>query len=72
MGFGIPIDLWLSGPLREWADELLDKARLRRKGWLGPEPIREAWRDHLNDQRNEQRRLWTVLMFQAWKEPWAG
>lgn len=72
MGFGVPIDSWLRGPLREWAEELLDEARLRREGYLRPEPIRKAWRDHLSGHQNEQHRLWTILMFQAWKEAWAG
>ena len=68
MGFGVPIDSWLRGPLREWAEELLDEGRLRREGYLRPEPVRAAWRDHLSGRRNEQYRLWTILMFQAWKE----
>lgn len=69
-GFGVPIDLWLRGPLREWAEALLDEQRLRREGYLRPAPIRKAWADHLSGQCNEQYRLWTVLMFQAWQERW--
>ncbi len=52
--------------------ELLDEARLQRGGYFRPEPIRKAWRDHVNGHRNEQYRLWTILMFQAWKEAWAA
>ena len=52
MGFGVPLDSWLRGPLREWAEELLDEQRLRREGYLHPAPIREKWAEHLSGQRN--------------------
>ena len=67
-GFGIPLDTWLRGPLREWAEELLDERRLRREGYLHPAPIREKWDEHLSGRRNWQYWLWNVLMFQAWRE----
>jgi asparagine synthase (glutamine-hydrolysing) len=70
-GFGVPIDVWLRGSLREWAEALLDEKRLRREGFLRPEAIRSTWADHLSGQRNEQYRLWAILMFQAWRERWA-
>ena len=65
-GFGIPIDTWLRGPLREWAEELLDEARLRREGVFNPVPIREKWRAHVDGGRNWAYWLWDILMFQAW------
>lgn len=67
-GFGIPLDVWLRGALRDWAEALLDETRLRREGFLHPEPIRQKWREHLSGRRNWQHWLWNVLMFQAWKE----
>jgi asparagine synthase (glutamine-hydrolysing) len=68
MGFGIPLDAWLRGPLREWADSLLEEARLKREGYFDPAPIRRAWAAQLRGNSNQSSRLWPVLMFQSWAE----
>jgi asparagine synthase (glutamine-hydrolysing) len=70
MGFSLPLDAWLCGPLREWAEALLSEDRLRREGYLHPEPVRRVWAEHLSGCRNWQDCLWDVLMFQAWLEQW--
>ena len=68
MGFGVPIGDWLRGPLREWAENLLDESRLREEGYFHPAQVREKWEEHLTCQRNWQYHLWSILMFQAWLE----
>lgn len=67
-GFAIPLDAWLRGPLRDWAESLLKEDRLRREGFFHPKPIRIAWARHLRGKATEGSRLWSVLMFQAWLE----
>jgi len=71
-GFSVPIDHWLRGPLKDWAESLIDEGRLRREGLLQPEPVRKKWEEHLSGQRNWQYWLWNVLMFQAWHEHWCS
>jgi len=68
MGCGVPIDAWLRGPLREWAEHLLGESRLQVEGFLDAGVIRRRWQEHLSGVRNWQYQLWNVLMFEAWLE----
>lgn len=68
MGFGIPVGAWLRGPLKPWAEALLDPSRLAATGLLRPEPIRALWQSHLSGRVNAQYQLWPVLMLVAWLE----
>mgnify|MGYP006177040865 CR=1 FL=1 len=68
MGFGVPLAEWLRGPLKEWAESLLDEERLNHEGFFNVEFVRNKWLEHLSGKRNWHHQLWNVLMFQAWLE----
>jgi asparagine synthase (glutamine-hydrolysing) len=72
MGFGVPIDSWLRGPLRDWADALLDPHRLREAGYVDPAIVGPIWRTHLSGRADEHYRVWNVLTFCAWHEMWCA
>ena len=71
MGFGIPLGEWLRGPLREWAESLLDEKRLHQSGLLDTTTVRRYWKEHIDGQRNWQYLIWDVLMLEAWRARWA-
>ena len=68
MGFGIPVDAWLRGPLREWASSLLEPRRIAAQGIFDSSVLQRCWDDHLSGRGNQAYRLWDVLMFQSWFE----
>ena len=68
MGFGIPMDSWLRGPMRDWAEALLDARRLEQEGFFNPEAVRQKWNDHVSGRGVWQYHLWDILMYQLWLE----
>jgi asparagine synthase (glutamine-hydrolysing) len=66
MGFGMPLEAWLRGRLRDWAESLLDAPAMRAQGLLDPGPIREKWEEHVAGKGEWKHHLWAVLMLQAW------
>ena len=70
-GFAIPIGIWLRGPLRDWAEELLSHKQLKKDGFFDPDVVRQTWAEHLSERRDWTTRLWAILMFQAWHAKWA-
>ena len=71
MGFGVPLAEWLRGPLREWAEALLNEQRLREAGLLEYTQVARFWQQHIAGRRNWQHLLWNVLMLESWRERWA-
>lgn len=68
-GFSVPVGDWLrGGPMRDWAESLLDERRMQQEGYLNPKPVRQKWREHLSGRRDWRYHLWDVLMFQSWLE----
>ena len=65
-GFSIPVGQWIKGPLRAWAEDLLDPESIREGGWFHPEMVSSSWRDHLSARRDSTVALWSILQFQAW------
>lgn len=69
-GFGPPMARWLAGPLRDWAEALLDPQLLRNQGCFDAARVRGIWEAFLRGERKWHTHLWNVLMFQAWHQHW--
>ncbi len=69
-GFNIPTGEWIKGPLKDWAEDLLDPQAMKTQGLLDATQIRRVWDEHLKGQGNHSEALWGVLMFQAWHQRW--
>ncbi len=66
MGFGIPLGDWLRGPLRQWAETLLDPELIKKQEYFDPDMVSVAWKMHLDGSRRNEEKLWCLLMFQSW------
>ncbi len=71
MGFGVPIEDWLRGPLKDWAESLLSNQAIEEFGLIDPAPVQKKWREYLSGRRNWQHLIWNILMLQAWCKEWA-
>jgi asparagine synthase (glutamine-hydrolysing) len=67
-GFGIPIEIWLRGPLKSWAKSLIDERKLASEGYLRPAMVQKMWLEHQSGQRNWSAQLWSILVFEGWHE----
>jgi asparagine synthase (glutamine-hydrolysing) len=70
-GFAIPLASWLRGPLRDWAEDLLDSRRLAG-GALDAAVVRRLWLEHVAGHQNHAHALWAILMFESWRRRWMG
>lgn len=66
-GFGVPVGEWIKGPLRDWAEDLLDPTTIRADGWFDADVLNSRWQQHLSGRRDSTAALWAILMFEAWR-----
>jgi asparagine synthase (glutamine-hydrolysing) len=71
-GFGVPVGTWIRGPLRDWAEGLIDASSLKNDGIFNPDPILKAWHEHVTGVSEHTSFMWEILMFQAWLEQSRG
>ena len=65
-GFGVPVGEWIKGPLKDWAQDLLDTSRLKRQGLINSKLYNKIWQQHLIGEKDATSKLWALLMFQSW------
>jgi asparagine synthase (glutamine-hydrolysing) len=65
-GFAVPVGDWIKGPLKSWAEDLLDPVQMAADGWFEPTVVRRRWSEHLSGRRSSTQALWALLMFQSW------
>ena len=65
-GFSVPLDMWLRGPLRDWAADLLNRDRIRQEGYFDDSVVERAWQSHLSGAHDIGHQLWSVIVFQSW------
>ena len=66
----MPISIWLKGPLKDWANDLINKENIERQGYLSSKHIKKIWESHLKGNFKNTELLWTILMWQSWINKW--
>jgi asparagine synthase (glutamine-hydrolysing) len=69
-GFKLPLCEWIRGPLRAWADELLEPELLADQGYFDVNIVSDAYQNHLSGKQERHYHLWNILMFQSWLKSW--
>jgi asparagine synthase (glutamine-hydrolysing) len=69
-GFSSPVAIWLRGPLRDWAEDLLDEKRMNHGGFFDGPRVHACWKEHLSGVADHWRLLWGILMFEQWRQRW--
>lgn len=69
-GFSIPLDRWLAGPLRGWAEDLLSVDAISKEGILNPHAVQALWSQHVSGAQRNSTAIWNVLMMRAWSMRW--
>jgi asparagine synthase (glutamine-hydrolysing) len=67
-GFTAPVEEWIRGKLRDWAEDMLADSKLRQSGLFQERSVRQKWSEHCSRERDWGRPLWNILMLQAWLE----
>jgi asparagine synthase (glutamine-hydrolysing) len=67
-GFGIPVAAWLSGPLRDFALDVLSPYALKRANIFNPDTVDRMLQEHLQKRRDLRKPLWTLLVFELWRK----
>jgi asparagine synthase (glutamine-hydrolysing) len=70
MGFGVPIDQWFRDGLKELLLDYLSPDRLRKEGLFDQTLIETKIKEHLSGRANHQHRLWSILIWEMWRERW--
>ena len=70
MGFGLPLDIWMRGLLRDYVDSMLGEQVIKDDEFLNSVSVTKIWQEHLSGKKNHQHVLWNIIMFQAWKKTW--
>jgi len=70
MGFGVPIDEWLKGELKEFAHDTLLSAQARQRGLITPAYVTSMLDEHCGGIRLHHTRLWALLMLELWFQMW--